>query len=134
MQDHYQLGKQFGKIMFILEESSGSYRESGSGVYKTNYKQIMEALVEALLIIEDNNISDPTVQDMTDEIERLVEIYGELKFDKNLPKGQRIIGGLRQKITISMQKRKNLKKDDVEILWDKVKIWDDRVNIALSTN
>jgi len=133
MQIAYQLGKSVGKIIIKLEEAVESI-QSSSETQKMKYQFVMETMVEILLSLEDSKLSQPTLEDMTEEIERLVEIYGELKYDKTLPKGQRIIGGLKQKFSLLRQSRKTLRNEDVKTLFNKIQIWDDRINIALQTS
>jgi hypothetical protein len=130
---HYSLGKAVGQMHHVLETSLEMKRNDNPEAWNVKYVFVMENLIEILDGLENTELSIQTLSDVSDEIERLVEKYGELKYDETLPRGQRIIGGIKQKFSLMRQSRKKLKTPDIEILRDKVKLWDDRFQIAFST-
>ena len=130
----YPLGKAIGSIQRVLSTSLQMKKKDDPDAWKVDYVFVMENLIEIFELLESTELSKPTLMEVSVELERLVEIYGELKFDRNLPRGQRIIGGIKQKFSLMRQSRKKLKLEDIEVLNDKLKLWDDRLTIALSKN
>ncbi|MCE7736108.1 MAG: hypothetical protein GPJ54_14595 [Candidatus Heimdallarchaeota archaeon] len=128
----YPLGKAIGSMQLILNTSLKMKKKDDPDAWKVHYAFVMENLIEIFDNLESTGLSNPTLIDVSDELERIVSIYGELKYDQTLPRGQRIIGGIKQKFSLMRQSRKNLKNEDIEILNDKLKLWDDRLVIVLS--
>lgn len=128
----YPLGKTIGSMQLVLNTSLFMKKKDDPDAWKVNYVFVIENLIDIFDILESTGLSKRTLIDVSDELERMVEIYGELKYDKNLPRGQRIIGGIKQKFSLMRQNRKNLKIEDIEILNDKLNLWDDRLVITFS--
>ena len=128
----YELEKSLGKIFAMIEKSVEMNKEDIVEALKIKYTFVMENLLVFLDQINDLGISEKTVQDVDEELERLIDKYGELKYDEQLPPGERLIGGFRKKFALMRQNRRTIKTSDLEILLGKVVLWDDRLSIAFS--
>ena len=128
----YELGKSLGKIFSIIEKSVEMNKGDNVEALKIKYTFVMENLLVFLEHVNASGISEKTVQDVNEELERLIDLYGELKYDEQLPRGERFIGGFRKKFALMRQNRRTIKTEDLEILLGKVILWDDRLSIAFS--
>lgn len=128
----YTLGRAIGSLQFVLETTLKMRAKDDPDAWKVHYVYVMENLIDIYTVLEDGNLSKHTFEDVSDELERLVDIYGDLKIDQTLPRGQRIIGGIKQKLSLIRQNRKTLKTSDIEILHNKLKLWHDRLSISFT--
>ncbi len=128
----YELGRSIGKLMVMVEKSVLENREDVVEVLKIKYTFIMDNLLNCIDYLDRSKASDATLQDVTTELERLINKYGEIKYDEKLPRGQRFIGGFKKKFSLMRQNRRTIKADDLEILLQKLVLWDDRLAITFS--
>lgn len=129
----YELGRSIGKLKVMVEKSVSENREDVVEPLKIKYTFIMDNLLDYIDYLDKSKVSDITLQDVTDELERLIDIYGEIKYDEELPRGQRFIGGFKKKFSLMRQSRRTIKAKDLEILLQKLILWDDRLTIVFSS-
>ncbi|OLS23657.1 MAG: hypothetical protein HeimC2_25610 [Candidatus Heimdallarchaeota archaeon LC_2] len=129
----YELGKSLGKLFALIEKSVEMNKSDNVEALKIKYIFIMENLFDFLEHLEESKISEKSLHDVNEELERLIDNYGEIKYDEQLPRGKRFIGGFKKKFALIRQNRKTIKTKDLEILLAKLKLWDDRLIIAFSS-
>ena len=74
----YKIGMSIGKLIVMVEKSVLENRGDNVEALKIKYTFVMEILFDLMEDLENSRVSEVSQQDLSDELDRLIDKYGEI--------------------------------------------------------